>query len=78
MGQAILGDSKALVVHPWTTTHQQLTDTERFAASVTEDHIQLSVGLEQIDDITADFQLAFASLETPVVESPAARLHYQE
>ncbi|GJP94012.1 hypothetical protein AlacWU_06911, partial [Aspergillus niger] len=56
----------------------QLTDTERFAASVTEDYIRLPVGLEHIDDITADFQQAFASLETPVVESPAARLHYQE
>ncbi|GKZ27570.1 sulfhydrylase-like protein lolC1 [Aspergillus brasiliensis] len=73
-----LGDSKTLVVHPWTTTHQQLTDAERFTAGVTEDHIRLSVGLEHIDDITRDFQQAFASLGTPVVESPAARLHYQE
>ncbi|GFF56748.1 hypothetical protein IFM58399_10390 [Aspergillus lentulus] len=54
-----LGDSKTLVVHPWTTTHQQLTDAERFDSGVTEDHIRLSVGIEHLEDIKDDFLLAF-------------------
>ncbi|KAK1139476.1 Homocysteine/cysteine synthase [Aspergillus melleus] len=73
-----LGDSKTLVVHPWTTTHQQLTDAERFAAGVTEDHIRLSVGIEHIEDIKDDFRQAFAALDKPGTESQAAILHYEE
>jgi O-acetylhomoserine/O-acetylserine sulfhydrylase len=53
-----LGDSKTLVVHPWTTTHQQLTDAERWAAGVTEDHIRVSVGIEHIDDLKAEIAYA--------------------
>lgn len=63
-----LGDSKTLIVHPWTTTHQQLTDTERFEAGVTEDHIRLSVGIEHIEDIKEDFRRSFSSLSEPMSE----------
>ncbi|CAP79557.1 O-acetylhomoserine [Penicillium chrysogenum] len=59
---ANLGDSKTLVVHPWTTTHQQLTDAERLDAGVDEDHMRLSVGIEHIDDLKDDFCQAFASM----------------
>ncbi|OQE17852.1 hypothetical protein PENSTE_c019G00754 [Penicillium steckii] len=64
-----LGDSKTLVVHPWTTTHQQLTDQERYVAGVTEDHMRLSVGIEHIDDIKDDFRQAFARLNSSVLST---------
>ena len=52
---ANIGDSKTLVIHPASTTHQQLTEKEQLAAGVTEDYIRVSVGTEHIDDIIADF-----------------------
>lgn len=55
---ANIGDSKTLVIHPASTTHQQLTDEEQFAAGVTPDYIRVSVGTEHIDDIIADFDQA--------------------
>ena len=51
-------DSKTLVIHPASTTHQQLTGPEQLAAGVTEDYIRVSVGTEHIDDIIADFKEA--------------------
>jgi O-acetylhomoserine (thiol)-lyase len=51
-------DSKTLVIHPASTTHQQLTAEEQLAAGVTEDYIRVSVGTEHIDDIIADFNQA--------------------
>jgi O-acetylhomoserine (thiol)-lyase len=56
---ANVGDAKTLVIHPATTTHQQLTETERTASGVTPELIRVSVGLEHIDDIRADFEQAF-------------------
>ena len=56
---ANIGDSKTLVIHPASTTHQQLTDKEQLAAGVTPDYIRVSVGTEHIDDIIADFDQAF-------------------
>ena len=53
-------DSKTLVIHPASTTHQQLTDAEQLAAGVTPDYIRVSVGTEHIDDIIADFAQALA------------------
>jgi len=53
---ANIGDSKTLVIHPASTTHQQLNKEEQLAAGVTEDYIRVSVGTEHIDDIIADFQ----------------------
>jgi O-acetylhomoserine (thiol)-lyase len=55
---ANIGDSKTLVIHPASTTHQQLSDTEQLAAGVTPDYIRASVGTEHIDDIIADFDQA--------------------
>ncbi len=55
---ANVGDAKSLVIHPASTTHQQLTAEQRLAAGVTDDFIRLSVGLESIDDILADLEQA--------------------
>ncbi|MGD0565872.1 MAG: O-acetylhomoserine aminocarboxypropyltransferase/cysteine synthase family protein [Candidatus Goldiibacteriota bacterium] len=55
---ANIGDAKTLVIHPWTTTHQQLSDAEKKAAGITEDFIRLSVGIENVDDIIADISQA--------------------
>ena len=56
---ANIGDAKTLVIHPASTTHQQLSDAEQRTAGVTRDLIRVSVGIEHIDDITADFAGAF-------------------
>ena len=55
---ANVGDAKTLVIHPSSTTHQQLGESEQQAAGVLPDMIRVSVGLEHIDDITADFEQA--------------------
>ncbi len=55
---ANIGDSKSLVIHPASTTHQQLTAAEQAEAGVTEDYIRLSVGLEDLEDIQADIDQA--------------------
>jgi O-acetylhomoserine/O-acetylserine sulfhydrylase len=59
-----VGDSKTLAIHPWTTTHEQLSDEEKIDSGVTEDLIRISVGTEHIDDIIADFKQAFAKAAT--------------
>ena len=55
---ANIGDAKSLVIHPASTTHQQLTPEERLATGVTDDFVRLSVGLEHVDDLTADLDQA--------------------
>lgn len=55
---ANVGDAKTLVIHPASTTHQQLTAEERISSGVSEDLIRVSVGLEHIDDIIEDFETA--------------------
>jgi O-acetylhomoserine (thiol)-lyase len=55
---ANIGDSKSLVIHPATTTHQQLTAEEQKATGVTEDYIRLSVGIEDYEDIKDDLDQA--------------------
>jgi len=55
---ANIGDSKTLVIHPASTTHQQLIEEEQLAAGVTADYIRVSAGTEHIDDIIADFDQA--------------------
>ncbi|MCD4822235.1 MAG: O-acetylhomoserine aminocarboxypropyltransferase/cysteine synthase [Methanococcoides sp.] len=55
---ANIGDAKTLVIHPASTTHQQLTKEEREQTGVTDDFIRMSVGLEDIDDIIADIDQA--------------------
>ena len=62
---ANIGDSKTLVIHPASTTHQQLTEKEQLAAGVTNDYIRVSAGTENINDIIADFDQALkASCES--------------
>lgn len=61
---ANVGDAKTLAIHPWTTTHEQLTDQEKLDSGVTEDLIRISVGIEHIDDIVADFEQSFRASET--------------
>lgn len=58
---ANVGDAKTLAIHPWSTTHEQLSEEERIASGVTEDMIRLSVGIEHIDDIIHDFEQSFAA-----------------
>ncbi|RLM68134.1 O-acetylhomoserine aminocarboxypropyltransferase/cysteine synthase [Halorubrum sp. Atlit-8R] len=55
---ANVGDAKTLVIHPASTTHQQLTDAEKEAAGVTDDMVRLSVGIEDPADIVADLEAA--------------------
>ena len=55
---ANIGDSKTLVIHPASTTHQQLNEAEQLAAGVTSDYIRVSTGTEHIADIIADFEQA--------------------
>ncbi len=58
---ANVGDAKSLIIHPASTTHQQLTAEEQVTTGVTEDLIRLSIGIEHIDDILADLDQALAA-----------------
>ncbi len=58
---ANIGDAKTLVIHPASTTHQQLTPAEQAATGVTADYIRLSVGLEDVEDIQADIDQALSA-----------------
>ncbi|MGH8291984.1 MAG: PLP-dependent transferase, partial [Gammaproteobacteria bacterium] len=59
---ANIGDAKTLVIHPASTTHQQLSAEEQQSAGVTPDLIRVSVGIEHIEDIKADFGQAFTAI----------------
>ena len=59
---ANVGDAKTLVIHPASTTHRQLTEEELVAGGVKPDMVRVSVGLEHIDDIRADFDQALSQL----------------
>tara|TARA_R110000765_G_scaffold22413_6_gene57307 strand:+ start:269 stop:1624 length:1356 start_codon:yes stop_codon:yes gene_type:complete len=59
---ANIGDTKSLIIHPASTTHQQLTAEQQESAGVGQDLIRLSVGLEDIEDLKSDLEQAFASL----------------
>ena len=59
---ANVGDAKTLVIHPASTTHQQLSDSEQISAGVTPDLVRVSVGIEHIDDIKEDFEQAFKKI----------------
>jgi O-acetylhomoserine (thiol)-lyase len=63
---ANVGDAKTLVIHPASTTHQQLDADEQLSAGVSDDLIRVSVGIEHIDDITADFARALAPADAAV------------
>jgi O-acetylhomoserine (thiol)-lyase len=61
---ANVGDAKTLVIHPASTTHQQLSEAEQRATGVRPDLVRVSVGIEHIDDIKDDFAAAFAKVES--------------
>lgn len=63
---ANIGDTKSLIIHPASTTHQQLSDDEQEATGVTKDLIRLSVGIENIEDLKADLNAAFKLIRKPV------------
>lgn len=55
---ANIGDAKSLVIHPASTTHQQLSEEEKISSGVTDDFIRLSIGIEDVEDIIADIDQA--------------------
>ncbi|WP_276088458.1 O-acetylhomoserine aminocarboxypropyltransferase/cysteine synthase [Pedobacter sp. JY14-1] len=59
---ANVGDAKTLIIQPSATTHQQLSEAEQIAAGVTPNQLRVSVGIEHIDDIKADFEQAFTTI----------------
>jgi O-acetylhomoserine (thiol)-lyase len=59
---ANVGDAKSLVIHPASTTHQQLSKDEQIATGVSEDYIRLSIGIEDFEDIIQDLNQALAIL----------------
>ncbi|UZH56153.1 O-acetylhomoserine aminocarboxypropyltransferase/cysteine synthase [Salinimicrobium tongyeongense] len=58
---ANIGDTKSLIIHPASTTHQQLNDEQQESTGVTKDLVRLSVGLEDLEDIKADLEQALAA-----------------
>lgn len=63
---ANIGDSKSLIIHPASTTHQQLNSEQQESTGVTQDLIRLSVGLEDIEDLKTDLKSAFAKVAEKV------------
>ena len=59
---ANIGDTKSLIIHPASTTHQQLSDSEQLATGVSKDLIRLSVGIEDIEDLKQDLKEAFGKI----------------
>jgi O-acetylhomoserine (thiol)-lyase len=59
---ANIGDTKSLIIHPASTTHQQLTDEEQLETGVSKDLIRLSIGIEDIEDLINDLKTVFASV----------------
>ncbi|MBW1294347.1 O-acetylhomoserine aminocarboxypropyltransferase/cysteine synthase family protein [Aquimarina litoralis] len=63
---ANIGDSKSLIIHPASTTHQQLTPEQQESTGVTQDLIRLSVGLENVEDLKTDLKNSFAKVTETV------------
>ncbi len=66
---ANVGDAKTLIIHPASTTHQQLSEHEQSAAGVDPNQLRISVGIEHIDDIKADFQQAFDKVKASALQA---------
>jgi O-acetylhomoserine (thiol)-lyase len=64
---ANIGDTKSLIIHPASTTHQQLDAAAQESAGVSQDLIRLSVGIEDLEDLKADLKEAFASIPKEVL-----------
>jgi O-acetylhomoserine (thiol)-lyase len=63
---ANIGDTKSLIIHPASTTHQQLTEAQQLSSGVTQDLIRLSVGIEDVDDLKLDLAAAFKKVSVLV------------
>ena len=75
---ANVGDAKSLVIHPASTTHQQLSDEEFVAAGITPDLVRLSVGLEDVEDLIWDLEqglTAARAVATPRSHTAPAGAH---
>ena len=59
---ANIGDTKSLIIHPASTTHQQLDEAAQASAGVSQDLIRLSVGIEDLEDLKADLTAAFSKI----------------
>ncbi|HUH29626.1 O-acetylhomoserine aminocarboxypropyltransferase/cysteine synthase family protein [Gelidibacter sp.] len=66
---ANIGDTKSLIIHPASTTHQQLSDEAQETTGTTKDLIRLSVGLEHIDDLKADLKQAFKIVSETILQN---------
>jgi O-acetylhomoserine (thiol)-lyase len=66
---ANIGDTKSLIIHPGSTTHQQLSEAEQESTGVTKDLIRLSVGIENIEDLKIDLKEAFELVKQTVTSS---------
>ena len=64
---ANIGDTKSLIIHPASTTHQQLTEEQQLAAGVSSDLIRLSVGLEDIEDLKIDLKEGFSKIPKEIL-----------
>lgn len=64
---ANIGDTKSLIIHPASTTHQQLTEEQQLATGVTQELVRLSVGIEDLKDLQSDLKEAFDLIEVTVV-----------
>ena len=64
---ANIGDTKSLIIHPASTTHQQLSEESQNDAGVSQDLIRLSVGIENIEDLKADLKEVFSTINKPVL-----------
>jgi O-acetylhomoserine (thiol)-lyase len=65
---ANIGDTKSLIIHPASTTHQQLSDEQQESTGVTKDLIRLSVGLEDLEDLKTDLKQAFSKIGKRVLK----------
>ncbi len=63
---ANIGDTKSLIIHPASTTHQQLSDEDQLSTGVSKDLIRLSVGLENIEDLKLDLRQAFDKVKEAI------------
>ncbi len=66
---ANIGDSKSLIIHPSSTTHQQLSEKDQEATGVSKDLIRLSVGLENLEDLKSDLKEAFKAIPKTVLQN---------
>jgi O-acetylhomoserine (thiol)-lyase len=60
---ANIGDTKSLIIHPASTTHQQLNDEQQKSTGVSQDLIRLSVGIEDVNDLKEDLKIAFNEIQ---------------